>query len=935
MERSPQAIMQHPWVRMSTEAEEESKARKDRLLSIGRKAAQRYRGYPRGSETRLDSVYEFFNVRRTLLNGWPEDNAAWNTTARVDRTDQEASSSAVQPDASTRAEKDKSFYDQLIDQYPLICEKLENTTDPEEEKELGGTKELLLEALSPRYEIVERPSIGIIFKPRAPPVLMDPGFSAKELSERDMRIREVEQAFERWCATPADESEYERCYVKLCQARARLTKEWPDLNQYKPLIWRLLGNDISRDTKTLLIQKADRALQQWRETSSDDPKHADLGSEYRDTKLALQQVCRHQSSYGWKSTLYVIEDKWRKASDSEEARQALVEYEQSSISYLQQCPPNRPGTPEPVMGGVLRMSTNHQWREENPRYQAPVAPRSRAEQDSFQAVKDNHLFRHNQPSSRVAGNPRSNDGHEVPDLMKSTFQNSEAPKDRTPRSQDAIGSKAHPSTPPSNNNSTRSSQKLDTDIKDLLHVLTPLLEQQRQEQVSSETKSTGGTKAPDPAYGSQQTREGQQHKQQDNDFLRASLVDQIKGMLGAKPNKNDLETGRIRGKPTSSEEIEYDVHGRRRIVGPKRAEREQDPKDPKRNYLPGEIPPPEPTYLDRHGRTELQVFQSLVGIYFLDNAGVPLPNRQKTIQPASVMSDIFVPSRAASNRHRNRGLYDRCISQDMKMRVMYSFSHYMITFLYLLQILVAATLTGLSSYTDTAGVALTTLGAINTVLAGILAWLNGQGMPVRYRRSRDQFREVVRAIEDAERMFCTIDYMDWAPGTRPTPVGERDKLFSMYEKARRDQEANYPDTHENADKSELASNAKALEAKIEKHKRQKKEKAEQLKQMQDQMHRMEKESETSKSSDSSTTAAVEFTEENGRSSQTGLDRIASEVYQKITDTALAKFAEERKQAQQHYDAMRRLIDEECVKKDIDADEIRKKADKITAVSNGE
>jgi len=201
---------------------------------------------------------------------------------------------------------------------------------------------------------------------------------------------------------------------------------------------------------------------------------------------------------------------------------------------------------------------------------------------------------------------------------------------------------------------------------------------------------------------------------------------------------------------------------------------------------------------------------------------------KKTLQPARVMSTFFEPSRAAAYCHRNREIYDRCISQDMKMSFMYSFSHYTISFLYLLQILVAATLTGLSSYTNTVGVVFTTLAAINTVLAGILAWLNGQGLPVCYRRSRDQLREVVRAIEDAEPLFCIIDYMDWPKATRPTPAGERDRLFKICEKARQDQEANYPDTHDDADKSEVAATAKSLEAKLEKHKKQKKDKSEEI-----------------------------------------------------------------------------------------------------------
>ena len=154
------------------------------------------------------------------------------------------------------------------------------------------------------------------------------------------------------------------------------------------------------------------------------------------------------------------------------------------------------------------------------------------------------------------------------------------------------------------------------------------------------------------------------------------------------------------------------------------------------------------------------------------------------------------------------------------MGVMYSFSHYVISFLYLLQILVAATLTGVSA-SDSTTVAVTVLGAINTVLAGILAWLNGQGMPQRYRRARDNFREVVKAIEASERMFAEIDFVEWSKGCRPTPIGERDRLEKMYEEARRDQEGNYPDTHANPTALQAQDRVQELEAKVNKHEEEK------------------------------------------------------------------------------------------------------------------
>lgn len=213
-------------------------------------------------------------------------------------------------------------------------------------------------------------------------------------------------------------------------------------------------------------------------------------------------------------------------------------------------------------------------------------------------------------------------------------------------------------------------------------------------------------------------------------------------------------------------------------------------------------------------RYELETFQNLVGIHFLRPGGGLLHPEDQGTKPASPMHDIFLPTKAAARRWRNRGLYERTLSQDVRSRVLYGMSNYIISFLYLLQILIAAALTGLSAYQQASSVALTTLGAINTVLAGILAWLNGQGMPVRFRRARDQFREVVRAIEDTERTFAEIDYIDWAPGTRPNPYAERDRLEQMYEEARQDLERNYPDIQEGPNKSQMEGEAKQLKETI-------------------------------------------------------------------------------------------------------------------------
>ena len=226
---------------------------------------------------------------------------------------------------------------------------------------------------------------------------------------------------------------------------------------------------------------------------------------------------------------------------------------------------------------------------------------------------------------------------------------------------------------------------------------------------------------------------------------------------------------------------------------------------------------------NKHSKGELEIFQTLVGIHFLAPGGDRLADTSKQIRPANPWADIFLPSRTAKNRFRNRGLYDRVLSQDMKNRSMYAIARYVVILLYLVQIVIAATFTALSAYQKSSVVTLTSICAINTVIAGMLAWLTGQGMPVRFRRARNQYREVVKAIETTERMFSEIDSISWLPDQRPDPIKERNRLEAMYEEARVDQEANYPETQHEPSADKHAKKNEELKDKVGKKKAQKEE----------------------------------------------------------------------------------------------------------------
>lgn len=102
--------------------------------------------------------------------------------------------------------------------------------------------------------------------------------------------------------------------------------------------------------------------------------------------------------------------------------------------------------------------------------------------------------------------------------------------------------------------------------------------------------------------------------------------------------------------------------------------------------------------------TPLQVFQLLIGIH----------------TPLSLTQDGIEPPKQNSRRARtdNIGLYERAKEQERASRIAYLCTSFISNTLYMLQILLAATFTAMSSYKDSNRVTLTVLGALNTVLAG-------------------------------------------------------------------------------------------------------------------------------------------------------------------------------------------------------------------------
>jgi hypothetical protein len=80
-----------------------------------------------------------------------------------------------------------------------------------------------------------------------------------------------------------------------------------------------------------------------------------------------------------------------------------------------------------------------------------------------------------------------------------------------------------------------------------------------------------------------------------------------------------------------------------------------------------------------------------------------------------------------------------------------------------------------------------------------LAWQKGQGVPQRYRKAQDQYQALLLEIEMTERSFLDAEhtsYMDEHGAIiKLDPRAEKMRLQKLFETARADQQANYPDLY--------------------------------------------------------------------------------------------------------------------------------------------
>lgn len=117
-----------------------------------------------------------------------------------------------------------------------------------------------------------------------------------------------------------------------------------------------------------------------------------------------------------------------------------------------------------------------------------------------------------------------------------------------------------------------------------------------------------------------------------------------------------------------------------------------------------------------------------------------------------------------------------------------------VLFCHFAQIIIGAALTALGPLANDHGVVITILGALNTVIAGVLALVSGQGVPDRIQKDEIGYRKIQDWIEETESLLSV-----GIIGKNRKEVGLLvEEAFKKYNAAKSNEENNRPNSYINA-----------------------------------------------------------------------------------------------------------------------------------------
>lgn len=150
-------------------------------------------------------------------------------------------------------------------------------------------------------------------------------------------------------------------------------------------------------------------------------------------------------------------------------------------------------------------------------------------------------------------------------------------------------------------------------------------------------------------------------------------------------------------------------------------------------------------------------------------------------------------------RPPGRSLYERASDQRRSQSLTYQMTAFTNNLLLLSQVCIGAAVTGMGA-SGQSHIWITLLGAANTIIAGLVAYLKSRGQPMRARMYRDDLERVVDEIENSEIMWLGISkgvngYDDIDTEDSVTVRSEVARLTRLYDKAVRNNTLNNPDMY--------------------------------------------------------------------------------------------------------------------------------------------
>lgn len=145
-------------------------------------------------------------------------------------------------------------------------------------------------------------------------------------------------------------------------------------------------------------------------------------------------------------------------------------------------------------------------------------------------------------------------------------------------------------------------------------------------------------------------------------------------------------------------------------------------------------------------------------------------------------------------RRRAVGIYRAVIKAKRNKMWQFRAMWCVVLFCHFAQIIIGAALTALGPLANDHGVVITILGALNTVIAGILALVSGQGVPDRIQKDEVGYRKIQDWIEETEALLAV-----GIIGRNRKEVGLLvEEAFKKYNAAKSNEENNRPNSYVNA-----------------------------------------------------------------------------------------------------------------------------------------